>query len=929
MKKLLSFLAVAICCARVQAQNIEGQIIASQFGAYQVHGTATGSLQFEPASCQVTGGGKNFAAFTTGVPLKIVDSSPALDEVATPSSVNITACTVSMATTYIHATPFYVTSGTGGLQEALINGRTKQGGPNTVILDADWYTQVAPSNPVTVIAAVHGSTSLGLVDVTTVPYTVYQWTGSAYTVVPYSSGNLPGGTGVVKVNGGTGALATPGTDYVIPSGSITGNAGTASNLLGTPALPNGVTATTGTVGENDNRLATNAQVFASRNGSIPNTNAVLKGNSVLGQAIAATPGTDYLAPGLLPSNTTATTPTTGDSSTKVATTAFVQSNAAPGVTPATFGAVGDAQLIPNGCNTTASSTTVVCPGASFVSGDAGVGKEIWIGGAGIAGGALGSVIATVVNGTTITISPSAATATVTNAYSVYGHDDILAIQACWNYSAANRVQCVMNSPSGYLEANANGGNGLQMAVTPVTYNGAMNVQGVSQTKGTNIFCEINGDCISLQAGPVQGATMANISLEVDPTQPSGRGFHLNATPAPGSSANSGGLFNSTLTNIQVDLPAQECLWMDAGGGPGYAFNLPNQYVTFNNFTCNGPNQMHTANLVKMTGQEAQITFVNGAINGDDTASLSNYPNPLVAVTEKTGGMNDAPMAVQFWGGTIEVGMKGLYISQSDTIHFDNGYLERLSTAYIVQNSRGITLNGNHVANSGTITAVGDFEIQGTLEMRYNSTINDGGHVPTALAFCNNNSNNIDFTGTIGDAKGTTNCATAQIAPTTSTLTVAGGNTEFVNGSATTITTIAAPGVTPGKTLTLYAASSPGITLGTGGNINLGGFTGPLLIPSGGNVTLQLFDLGPAWLVTATTAGTSVSARKGTFVCTAGGTITIANALELATSDVAISLNAQSGTISTAPAMKTVTGGTGFTVLCGAADTSTYNYDILN
>jgi hypothetical protein len=72
-----------------------------------------------------------------------------------------------------------------------------------------------------------------------------------------------------------------------------------------------------------------------------------------------------------------------------------------------------------------------------------------------------------------------------------------------------------------------------------------------------------------------------------------------------------------------------------------------------------------------------------------------------------------------------------------------------------------------------------------------------------------------------------------------------------------------------------------------------------------------------------------TARKGTFVCTAGGTITIANVNELATSDVIISLNTAGGAISTPPAMNTVTGGTGFTVLCGAADTSTYNYTILN
>lgn len=72
-----------------------------------------------------------------------------------------------------------------------------------------------------------------------------------------------------------------------------------------------------------------------------------------------------------------------------------------------------------------------------------------------------------------------------------------------------------------------------------------------------------------------------------------------------------------------------------------------------------------------------------------------------------------------------------------------------------------------------------------------------------------------------------------------------------------------------------------------------------------------------------------TARKGTFVCTGAGTISIANANEAITSDVVISLNIAGGTITTPPAMKTVTAGTGFTVLCGATDTSTYNYDILN
>jgi len=75
--------------------------------------------------------------------------------------------------------------------------------------------------------------------------------------------------------------------------------------------------------------------------------------------------------------------------------------------------------------------------------------------------------------------------------------------------------------------------------------------------------------------------------------------------------------------------------------------------------------------------------------------------------------------------------------------------------------------------------------------------------------------------------------------------------------------------------------------------------------------------------------TVLPARRGTFVCTAAGTITISNTNMASTSNVVISMSAQGGTITTPPAFKTVTGGTGFTVLCGASDTSTYNYAIEN
>ena len=193
MKKiLLVVLALVACFPRAQAQSA-GQIIAAQYGEFRVTGSTIGGFSFPPATCQVSGGGQNFAAFSAGTPIKIVDSNPNLTEVATPSSVYITACSVNMATVYTHVPPFYLTSGTGGLQEA-INANQTTNGPNTILLNAEWYKLIAPGNAASIIASVQGIPDLGLEDMTTTPYTFYQWNGSQYTVVAAASGNYNQGS---------------------------------------------------------------------------------------------------------------------------------------------------------------------------------------------------------------------------------------------------------------------------------------------------------------------------------------------------------------------------------------------------------------------------------------------------------------------------------------------------------------------------------------------------------------------------------------------------------------------------------------------------------------------------------------------------------------------------------------------------------------
>jgi hypothetical protein len=177
VKRFLLFLLISL--ARYShAQNIEGQIVASQFGEFKVQNEGNG-FAFAPANCNISGGGKNFPAFTTGSPVKIVDTNPAQIETVTPIGASITGsyCAVSLPAHYAH-TSFYLTSGTGGMQEAITNSKVLAGGPNTILLNAEWYQLVSPQNPATVIASVTGGSGFGLVDVTTTPYSYYQWSSS-------------------------------------------------------------------------------------------------------------------------------------------------------------------------------------------------------------------------------------------------------------------------------------------------------------------------------------------------------------------------------------------------------------------------------------------------------------------------------------------------------------------------------------------------------------------------------------------------------------------------------------------------------------------------------------------------------------------------------------------------------------------------------
>lgn len=327
-----------MCSIVASAQNIEHQIVASQYGSYQVPTVGQG-YSFPPASCQIAGGGKNFPAFKQSVPVKIVDSDPTHTEIATPVAVNVNNnnCSVSMSTTYNHIS-FYLTSGTGGLQEALNAGQVT-GGANTVILDQQWYSLVTPGNPATVIASVQGTTTLGLVDVTTSPYTYYSWGGSAY------SQTTPGGGSPTGNAGGTlaGTYPNPSLGTVNVS-QIAGAAPIASpTFTGTPLAP------TKPISDNNTEIATTQAVTAAGYAPLASpgfsgtptapTKPLADNNTEIATSSAVTSALLSYAPlanAPLTGIPTAPTAANGTNTTQIATTAFVLANSSSGgITPST------------------------------------------------------------------------------------------------------------------------------------------------------------------------------------------------------------------------------------------------------------------------------------------------------------------------------------------------------------------------------------------------------------------------------------------------------------------------------------------------------------------------------------------------------------------------------------------------------------------
>lgn len=235
MHRKIAVVLFCLAAAAGQAQTITKAGLASQFNQWRVQGnqnlaaSANPLVSFTP--CAISAGANNFNAISASTPIKIYDpGNPAVDEVVTPTAVvvNSNGCTATITPSNAHTQPWYIGSGTFGLQEA-INATIATGSLNTVILDSAFFN--AGGTATTVNLAV-GSPYVSILATNITPYPTYRWNGTHY-IPTYSLL----GIALPTIAAGAAAGSSP---------TVTTSAGSSGNIM-TANVTTGTATTTGTL----------------------------------------------------------------------------------------------------------------------------------------------------------------------------------------------------------------------------------------------------------------------------------------------------------------------------------------------------------------------------------------------------------------------------------------------------------------------------------------------------------------------------------------------------------------------------------------------------------------------------------------------------------------------------------------------------------
>ena len=112
--------------------------------------------------------------------------------------------------------------------------------------------------------------------------------------------------------------------------------------------------------------------------------------------------------------------------------------------------------------------------------------------------------------------------------------------------------------------------------------------------------------------------------------------------------------------------------------------------------------------------------------------------------------------------------------------------------------------------------------------------------------------------------------------------------------------------------------------GTGG-VTVSGITS---VPAGCTATYVVTRAAAATYTVVGYQLTDPTTANGTIICNGATPVTVADTRVTANSAIIVTLKTVGGTVGATMTIKTITPGTGFTIVGIASDTSTYNYTII-